>query len=133
MPRWSERVSLPGGGVAIVCYSGKRPSPPCACGRPSTLQCDYPVEHGRTCDAFMCRRCADRVGKCTDYCARHRRQVELISVVMVAPAQQAERTKCGSRTSGTNPRTRRRAKASRCFNGWKAFIGAGSARATLKG
>jgi hypothetical protein len=73
MPRWSEVVRLPGGGTAIVCYSGHRPrGVPCvACGRRSSLQCDYPVSPGKTCDAYICTVCAKPQGPNRDYCPCH--------------------------------------------------------------
>jgi hypothetical protein len=53
-----DRVTLPGGGTAIVCSSRKRPR--CACGRSATLLCDWkvPDKKSGTCDAPMCARCA---------------------------------------------------------------------------
>lgn len=73
MPRWSEVVQLPGGGTAFVCYSGKqrRNLPSCACGARSTLQCDFPLLAGQTCDAFLCRRCAVSVGHNQHLCPVH--------------------------------------------------------------
>ena len=87
MPRHSEIVRMPGGGTAIVCFSGRRPkTPPCACcgtGR-ATIQCDFPLEPPaqkrlifgdekppKTCDAYLCRSCAVRVGRDRDYCPHH--------------------------------------------------------------
>jgi hypothetical protein len=73
MPRWSETVEIPGGGVAIVCHSGPRPrTPRCRCGKPSSLQCDFPLLHG-TCDRYLCPGCAVHVGRNRDYCAEHPR------------------------------------------------------------
>lgn len=72
-----ETVRMPDGGLAIVCTRGKRPARKCACGRPATLQCDYPVEHG-TCDEWLCKSCAVHVGHNRDYCPSHpRAQSEL--------------------------------------------------------
>jgi hypothetical protein len=37
----------------------------------ATLQCDYPIGNGKTCDAFMCAACARCVGMDRDYCPDH--------------------------------------------------------------
>lgn len=63
---------LPGGG--FVCRSGRRPS--CSgCGKPgATLQCDYPLtgpKAGKTCDRWLCDKCATHVGPDRDYCPPH--------------------------------------------------------------
>jgi hypothetical protein len=72
MPRWTEIVRMPDGGMAFICFSGRRPTaPPCACGARSTIQCDYPTGPGKTCDAHLCRRCAVPQGHDRDYCPRH--------------------------------------------------------------
>lgn len=49
-----ERVSLPGGGAAIVCSSGRRKR--CACGKSAPFLCDWKVPSRRTgtCDAPIC-------------------------------------------------------------------------------
>lgn len=49
-----ERVSLPGGGAAIVCSPGRRKR--CACGKPAPFLCDWKVPSRRTgtCDAPIC-------------------------------------------------------------------------------
>ena len=74
MPRWGEWHRLPDGTVAHVLRSGPRPkAKPCRCGRPSTLQCDYPLLFGATCDKFLCRGCAVSVGPAVDYCPEHPR------------------------------------------------------------
>lgn len=66
-----DRVQLPGGGVAIVCSRGRRPRPKCACGKPSSLLCDWKVKGG-TCDAPICVSCAEHVGNDKDLCPTHR-------------------------------------------------------------
>lgn len=74
MPRWSEWIELPDGTRGIVCFSGKRPrAPSCRCGKRSTIQCDFPLLDGRTCDRNLCRACAVPVGPNRDYCAEHPR------------------------------------------------------------
>lgn len=55
----------------MVC-GGRHKRRPCAiCGRPSTLQCDYPAGAGRTCDAYLCRLCAVPQGNDVDWCKSH--------------------------------------------------------------
>lgn len=70
-----DKVELPGGGFAIVCSRGQRKAKPCeSCGRPGTIQCDYPVtRNGKTatCDRWQCRQCATSVGPNVDYCKPH--------------------------------------------------------------
>lgn len=70
---YDELIELPGGGHAFVRFAGRRPrAKPCACcGAASTLQCDFPLLHGGTCDAFLCRRCGVTVGPNRDYCPLH--------------------------------------------------------------
>jgi len=71
---YDEIVRMPGGGVAFVRFSGKRPrGKPCRCGKASTLQCDFPLLDGKTCDRFLCRGCAASVGPNRDYCPEHPR------------------------------------------------------------
>lgn len=58
-----ERVRMPDGTVATVCFRGRRKQPPercSACGkRWASRWCDYPVgKRGRTCSAPLCERCA---------------------------------------------------------------------------
>lgn len=66
-----ETVRMKDGTVATVCFGHRRRQQKCACGRPSTLQCDYPTEAGRTCDKYLCRGCAVPVGRNRDYCKTH--------------------------------------------------------------
>jgi hypothetical protein len=71
-------VKMPDGGVALVRIGGKRPSCACSrCGRPATIQCDYPTGPGKTCDAWLCRTCAIPVGPDRDYCRYHPRGDDL--------------------------------------------------------
>jgi hypothetical protein len=65
-----ERVSLPGGGAAIVC-SGKRRTPRCACGAPAPLLCDWKVAEGKTCDKPICRSCTHVPAPDKDLCPTH--------------------------------------------------------------
>lgn len=67
-----EFVSLPGGGVAIVC--GTRTRRKCrGCGRPATLECDWkvPGRKSGTCDAPICARCATSPAPGKDLCPDH--------------------------------------------------------------
>lgn len=68
---YDELIEFPDGTRAFVRLGGRRPRPkPCKCGAISTLQCDYPTLAG-TCDAYLCRQCAVRVGPNRDYCRTH--------------------------------------------------------------
>lgn len=77
MPRWGAVIRMPGGGVVFVDGSGPRPKVPrcfCGCGRASSLQCDFPLLVGGTCDRYLCRVCAVAVGPDRDYCPGHPRE-----------------------------------------------------------
>lgn len=65
-----EWIKLPDGTVAIVKLARKRQQR-CKCGAVATLQCDYPIGHGTTCDAYLCRKCAVSQGRNRDYCPHH--------------------------------------------------------------
>ncbi|MBC2668737.1 hypothetical protein ACFOON_15285 [Novosphingobium piscinae] len=73
-----ERVTLPGGGHAIVCGSFKRQK--CECGRRATLLCDWKtpntVRKSQTCDAPLCERCSTKPAPDKDLCSRHAREFE---------------------------------------------------------
>lgn len=62
----------PEGNTIIFCTSRRRSM--CRfCGeRVATKQCDYPLGQGKTCNAYICDRCAAHVGLDTDYCPKHR-------------------------------------------------------------
>jgi hypothetical protein len=63
-------VELPGGGMAIVC--GSSPARRCVrCRKPATIQCDFPLPGGKTCDTYLCRVCAVPMGRGRDYCPEH--------------------------------------------------------------
>lgn len=80
-----ERVSLPGGGFAIVCGTRSpktRAGQRCACGEPAPLLCDWKVSAsasssaavGRkytTCDAPICASCATSPAPEKDICPAH--------------------------------------------------------------
>lgn len=80
---YCTKVAMPGGGVALVRMSGKRP-PACRwCGKQSTKLCDFVVSHPsqvthkRTCDAPMCDEHASHIGPNVDYCPDHTTQEKL--------------------------------------------------------
>lgn len=66
-----ERVRMPGGGAAIVCFSGRRQR--CSCGRLAALLCDWKVPERRsgTCDTPICRTCATSPAREKDLCPEH--------------------------------------------------------------
>lgn len=66
-----ERVSIPGGGAAIVCSSHRRER--CACGRVATRLCDWQVltKKSGTCDKALCSRCTTSPARGKDLCATH--------------------------------------------------------------
>lgn len=68
-------ITLPGGVRAIACR-GRRPKPKCSCckTRTATLECDYKIGPGKTCDLPLCTSCALRIGDNVDYCPHHRRE-----------------------------------------------------------
>jgi hypothetical protein len=68
-----ELIRFADGTTAWVRFAGPRPKPrPCiCCRRPSSLQCDYPLLHGGTCDAYLCRACGVAAGPDRDYCPSH--------------------------------------------------------------
>lgn len=74
-----ERVSLPGGGHAIVCGTRSRRQR-CACGKPATRLCDWKVPAAvsasghatrATCDAPICASCATSPAPEKDLCPAH--------------------------------------------------------------
>jgi len=68
-----EVIRLDDGTVVFVRRRGPR-LPLCACGRAGSLQCDYPVGRGQTCDRYLCRQCAVPQGDNVDYCPGHPNQ-----------------------------------------------------------
>lgn len=71
-----ERVTLPGGGVAIVC--GTRSRKRCECGQRATLECDWkvPTRKSGTCDAPICARCTTSPAPEKDLCPAHAAEFE---------------------------------------------------------
>lgn len=66
-----EWIRLPNGTSAIVCGGRHRRHRCSGCGRPATLQCDFPTSKGRTCDKHLCRLCAVPKGDNVDWCKAH--------------------------------------------------------------
>lgn len=66
-----ETVTLPTGGVAIVCGTGSRKK--CECGAKATLECDWkvPTRRSGTCDKGICRNCATSPAPGKDLCKKH--------------------------------------------------------------
>lgn len=64
-----QTVSMPDGGKAIVCSSGRR----CACGRRAPLLCDWkvPTRKSGTCDKPICSRCSTTAAPDKDLCPTH--------------------------------------------------------------
>lgn len=72
-----ERVTMPGGAMAIICGARHGRRPPCDdCGAPAEFECDgSPRRPGRkTCDRPLCRRCRIHVPPNQDFCKDHRAQ-----------------------------------------------------------
>lgn len=67
-----EHVTMPGGGSAIVCSSGKRPKC-CKCGKPARLLCDWktPGHRNGTCDKPVCEACSTKPAPGKDLCPAH--------------------------------------------------------------
>jgi hypothetical protein len=70
-----EWYQIPGGGTALVRFSGRRKPKPCACGRHSTRLCDWLLTigggHKATCDVPLCDRCTHSPAKDKDLCPKH--------------------------------------------------------------
>lgn len=68
-------------GIATVFVTNHRCQ---TCGSSATLQCDYPViprkGRPRTCDRWICTRCATTVGEDRHYCPPHERASRLPGV-----------------------------------------------------
>lgn len=73
-------ITLPGGITAHIKVAkarrrrcvGTEGGHPCPAS--ATIQCDYPLGNGKTCDAYICRGHAKRVGDNLDHCPTHARQ-----------------------------------------------------------
>jgi hypothetical protein len=68
---YCRAVSIPGGGTALVRFSGKPPAPCDICQkRDHTKLCDALVGR-KTCDTKLCDQCATVSGK-QDFCPKHK-------------------------------------------------------------
>lgn len=75
-----EWIKLPDGTIVHLNLGKKRHA--CRslcrfCRKPNhwiSLMCDFPVGHGKTCDAGMCSECSTNVRKGIDYCPIHKGQ-----------------------------------------------------------
>lgn len=84
MPRICTKVSVPGGGVAIITTSTNvHPNEPCGfCGNKHDVLCDFPIHKGKdtkryTCSRRVCKGCRmffDEGGK-VDFCPIHGVQI----------------------------------------------------------
>jgi hypothetical protein len=65
-----QTVSMPSGGTAIVCSSGRNC---CGCGRRAPLLCDWkvPTRKSGTCDKPICSRCSTSPAPFKDLCPAH--------------------------------------------------------------
>ncbi len=67
-----EKLSLPGGGVAIVCTRGRgRARKCCACTLAGGFQCDWKMGGAKTCDRYICPDHAKEVAKDKHLCPEH--------------------------------------------------------------
>jgi hypothetical protein len=66
-----QAVTLPDGGLAIVCTGGRLRR--CACGETATQLCDWKVKTRRsgTCDKPLCERCTHVPAPGKDLCPGH--------------------------------------------------------------
>jgi len=80
MPAWSKTFQhiAPDGSVVTGIACGRSPRRSCSvpdCRNPATLRCDFPVRapsrKSTTCDRWLCRQHAKRVGTDRDYCPPH--------------------------------------------------------------
>lgn len=68
-----ERITLSNGGYGYLRLNREatRRQPCSICRRPASRRCDYPTAQGRTCDAWLCTRCALPLDRDTDWCPGH--------------------------------------------------------------
>ena len=62
--------------TAILCGSSRRQTCKFCNHLWITKLCDFPVGHGKTCDAGMCEQCATNVAREVDYCPIHKGQTQ---------------------------------------------------------
>lgn len=72
------------GGVAFLCGS-RAPRRRCSvpgCTNWADRQCDFPVKarKSKTCDAYLCDRCAKPAGENLDHCPPHAKQGQIPAV-----------------------------------------------------
>ena len=63
-------------GVGFICTRGDRKHR-CKCGAPATKQCDAELrgpKAGKTCDRYLCDKCAVSIGPEVDLCPAHARE-----------------------------------------------------------
>jgi hypothetical protein len=67
-----EHVNIDGT-VAIICGGrrSRRKCPFCKKPRSAELQCDWKIGQGKTCDAWICAKCAQEVGPDKHLCPIH--------------------------------------------------------------
>lgn len=60
--------------VGVICTRGSAPKRKSCkyCGKPATLECDYPLGNGKICYAPVCPSCSVHVAPDTDYCKTHK-------------------------------------------------------------
>lgn len=56
--------------IAICCTARER-ARRCKCGEPSKYQCDWKTGPGKTCDRYICAKCAKEVAPEKHLCAAH--------------------------------------------------------------
>lgn len=64
----------------VVCVRGRTKLQRCSvCGELAEKQCDYrPIKKAKTCDAYLCARCAVSIAHEVDYCPHHPRQMSML-------------------------------------------------------
>lgn len=86
-----------GKSAAIVCGSRQRTirCQVSGCHKPSTKQCDYPVQRQRggkgTCDLYLCDAHAEQAGEDLDHCPTHARAMAKAEQDMLAELGAADR------------------------------------------
>lgn len=66
-----EPFQLPDGTRGIMCHRARRPK--CSfCSERASLECDFPVPGGKTCDKPICGSCAVKIGPNIDHCPDHK-------------------------------------------------------------
>lgn len=72
-----RHTDLGNGDYVITCEQRERGRVHhCSCNARASIRCDYPLRGratGKTCDTWLCARCAREVGENTHYCQPHAR------------------------------------------------------------